>query len=126
MKSEIEPLTVDEYIAGFPPSIQERMNKIRTIIKKAAPDANEKISYRMPAYTLNGMLLYFAGHTKHIGFYPMTSAIYAFKDELQKFKTSRGTIRFPHEKALPAVLIKNIVKFRVKENLFKASNTRKR
>jgi uncharacterized protein YdhG (YjbR/CyaY superfamily) len=126
MRTEINQGTVDEYIAGYPPAIRDRMNKIRALIKKAAPDAKEKISYRMPAYTLNGMLLYFAGFAKHIGFYPMTSAIQAFKDELKGYKTSPGTIQFPHDKPLPLVLIKNIVKFRVKENLAKAPKIRKR
>lgn len=126
MKTVPAPGTVDKYISGFPPEIRQKLIKMRTLIKKVAPGAEEKISYRMPAYTLNGMLLYFAGHAKHIGLYPMTSAISAFKDELKGFKTSRGTIQFPHDKPLPLILIESIVRFRVKENLEKASNIRKR
>ena len=119
-------VTVDEYIAGFPAAVQERMKKIRAVIKKNAPGAVEKISYQMPAYSLNGMLLYFAGHAKHIGIYPMPSGILAFKEELKEYKTSPGTIQFPNDKPLPLDLIKNIVKFRVIENQEKVLRIRKR
>jgi uncharacterized protein YdhG (YjbR/CyaY superfamily) len=114
------PQSVDEYIDSYSPFVRERLTEIRKAIKKAAPEAEEKISYRMPAYTLKGMLLYFAAHSNHIGFYPMTTALAAFKDELSTFKTAKGTIQFPNDKPLPLKLITDIVKFRAKENLEKA------
>lgn len=120
MKSTSLPGTVDKYISGYPPVIREKMKKIRALIKKTVPQAEESISYQMPAYKLNGILIYFAGHAKHIGLYPMTSAISAFKDELKDYKTSRGTIQFPHDKPLPLHLIKDIITFRVMENQEKA------
>jgi uncharacterized protein YdhG (YjbR/CyaY superfamily) len=126
MKSTALPGTVDIYIACFPLEIREKMNIMRAIIKKAAPGAEEKISYRMPSYTFNGMLVYFAGHTRHIGLYPMASAIAAFKDELKDYKTSRGTIQFPHDKPFPLDLIKKIISFRVMENRDKALMKQKR
>jgi uncharacterized protein YdhG (YjbR/CyaY superfamily) len=114
------PVSVDEYIAGFPPAIQDRLIKIRSVIIKAAPEAEEKISYGMPAFTLKGMLIYFAAHTKHIGLYPLTSAIISFRDELSEYKTAKGSIQFPNDKPLPVKLISQIVAFRVAENKFKA------
>jgi uncharacterized protein YdhG (YjbR/CyaY superfamily) len=114
------PQSVDEYIASCPEEIQGRLKELRLAIKKAAPATEEKISYRMPAYTLKGMLLYFAAHTNHIGFYPMTTAIVAFKEELSSYKTAKGSIQFPNDKPLPLKLIAEMVKFRVKENLEKA------
>jgi uncharacterized protein YdhG (YjbR/CyaY superfamily) len=100
------PGTIDEYISGHSKPVQERLKKIRSITIKAAPDAIEKISYGMPAFTLHGMLLYFAAHTKHIGFYPFTTAIVA--------------IQFPNDKPLPVKLISQIIEFRVAENRLKA------
>jgi uncharacterized protein YdhG (YjbR/CyaY superfamily) len=120
MKQTKTPLTVDDYISGFNPDIQERLRILRTTIQKAAPAAEEKISYGMPAFTLKGMLVYYAAHTKHIGFYPFTTAIEAFREELSAFKTAKGTVQFPNENPLPVELISEIVKFRVEENLFKA------
>lgn len=113
-------LTIDEYISGFPLKIQERLEKIRSVVKETAPEAVEKISYGMPAYTLHGMLLYFAAHSRHIGFYPFTTAIQAFRDELKDYKTAKGSIQFPYDKPLPVKLISQIVKFRVAENIYKA------
>ena len=114
------PATFDEYKVMFPPEIQKRLEQIRRIVKKEAPQAEEKISYGMPAFTLNGMLLYFAAHTRHIGFYPFTTAITAFSEELSSYHTAKGSIRFPHDRPLPLELISEIVKFRVQENLEKA------
>jgi uncharacterized protein YdhG (YjbR/CyaY superfamily) len=114
------PGSFEEYIIAYPSSIQDRLQKIRSLVKKAAPDAEEKISYGMPAFTLQGMLLYFAAHTKHIGFYPFTTAIAAFREELSEYKTARGSIQFPNEKPLPVKLISQIIAFRVAENKMKA------
>lgn len=109
--------TVDEYIRTFPKEVATRLKAIRGIIKKAAPKAEEKISYGMAGYKLNGVLIYFAGYAHHIGLYPFPSAIQAFKKELGKYNTSKGTVQFAHDKPLPIPLIRKIVKLRVKERL---------
>ena len=114
------PKDIDEYIAGFPPDVQTILEKIRTTIRKAAPDAREKISYRMPTFTLQGNLVHFAAHKKHIGFYPAPSAIEEFKDELPGYRSSKGAVQFPLDRPIPFDLISEIVKFRVKENLKRA------
>lgn len=121
MDSEIIPKTVDDYIAGYPESIQEKLNEMRKTIIEAAPGASEKISYRMPAYTSNGMLVYFAAHTNHLGFYPFTTVLKAFSSELTPYHTTKGGIQFPYKSPLPLNLIKRIVEFRVQENLDKAA-----
>jgi uncharacterized protein YdhG (YjbR/CyaY superfamily) len=108
---------VDEYIAAFEPVIKERLEKLRQAIKKAAPAAEETISYMMPAYKLHGMLAYFAGYKNHIGFYPGAGGIEAFKKELSVYKGAKGSVQFPHEKPLPLGLVSKIVKYRVKQNL---------
>jgi uncharacterized protein YdhG (YjbR/CyaY superfamily) len=120
MKTTKVPENIDEYIANFPVHIQEKLNELRAIIKKAAPEAEEKISYQMPAFTLKGILVYFAGYTNHIGFYPTSSGVETFKDELAGFKSSKGTIQFPIDKPLPADLITRIVIFRSKENFLRS------
>lgn len=115
--------TVEEYILSFSKDIQERLNQLRKIIKEEATKAEEKISYNMPSYMLKGRLLYFAVHTNHIGLYALPSANIKFKDELRDYETSKGTIKFPHNKPLLTDLIRKIVKFRVKENLEKSKET---
>jgi uncharacterized protein YdhG (YjbR/CyaY superfamily) len=110
---------VDEYIALQPTEVREKLEKLRQAIKKAAPKAEEVISYQMPAYKFHGMLVYFAAYKNHIGFYPTGSGIIAFKNELSVYEGSKGTVRFPLDKSLPLGLISKIVKFRVKENLEK-------
>lgn len=108
--------SVDAYIAALPAEQQKLLKQIRKTIKAAAPAAEEVISYQMPAYKYQGMLVYFAAHTKHIGFYPVSTAIAAFLKELAAYKTTKGTLQFPYNKPLPLDLIKRIVQFRVKEN----------
>lgn len=108
--------TVDQYISVFPKETQVKLQELRKMIQKAAPQAEEVISYNMPAFRLNGMLVYYAGYKAHIGFYPMPSAIIAFKKELAGYTTSKGAIQFPLEKKLPVTLVKNMVKFRMLEN----------
>lgn len=115
MKSE-NIVEVDQYISSFPKETQVLLREIRAIIMKAAPNAEEVISYSMPAYKQNGMLVYFAGYAKHIGFYPTASGINAFKEEISKYKNSKGAVQFPLDKKLPAALITKMVKFKVKEN----------
>ena len=114
--------SIDEYIAGFPEDIQKKLQDIRETIKAAAPEAQEKISYQMPTFYLNGNLVHFAAHTSHIGFYPAPSGIEAFKRELAGYKNSKGAVQFPINEALPLALVRKIVEFRVEENLKKAES----
>ncbi len=114
------PKNIDEYIAGFPQDVQEILEKIRLTIRKAAPDAEETIKYRMPTFTLKGNLVYFAAFKKHIGFYPVPTGIEKFKNELSAYEGAKGSVRFPLDKPIPYGLISKIVKFRVKENLTRA------
>ena len=114
------PRTVDEYISGFPPNVQEILESIRAVIKEATPDAEETISYQMPTFTLKGNLVHFAAFKKHIGFYPIPTGIEAFKDELSAYVCGKGSVQFPLDKPMPLDLIRRIVEFRVKENLAKA------
>ena len=115
-----KPVDTDTYIAGYPKETQKNLKLLRATIKKVAPHAEEIISYGMPAYKWNGMLVYFAAYEKHIGFYPGSSGIAAFKKELASYKTSKGTVQFPVEEPVPLPLIARIVKFRLKENQEKA------
>jgi uncharacterized protein YdhG (YjbR/CyaY superfamily) len=112
--------TIDEYIASFPETTQIILKQVRVTVKKAAPKAEETISYKIPAFTFHGRLVYFAAFKKHIGFYPRASGIEAFKKELSVYKGARGSVQFPIDKPMPLALITKIVKFRVKENLLKA------
>lgn len=107
---------VDAYIASFPQPTKLKLEALRAAIKKAAPKAEELISYKMPAYKLNGMLVYFAAYKNHIGFYPTASGILAFKKELSIYKGAKGSVQFPLTEELPLNLITKIVKFRVQEN----------
>jgi uncharacterized protein YdhG (YjbR/CyaY superfamily) len=107
--------TVDEYISTFPPSTKKILQDVRKTIKAAAPQAEDVISYNMPASKLNGILVYYAAYEKHIGFYPTDSGIRVFKDQLGDYKYSKGAIQFPIDKPMPFDLITKIVKFRVKE-----------
>ena len=112
---------IDEYIAGFPGEVQSVMQELRSAIKKAAPKAQETISYQMPTFTLEGNLVHFAGHKNHIGFYPAPSGIDYVSKKLSGFELSKGTIRFPLDRPIPFDLIKRIVQLRVTENLEKAA-----
>lgn len=114
-----KPTDTDSYIASFPKETQKLLKEVRKTIKEAAPGAEELISYGMPAFKLNGPVAYFAGYEHHIGFYPTGSGIAAFKDEIQKYKNSKGAVQFPLDKPIPVALIKKMVKFKVKENLEK-------
>jgi len=109
--------SIDEYIAVFPKEIQKILRELRATIKTSAPDAEERISYQIPTFALKGNLVHFAAFKKHIGFYPTSSAIQAFKHELAIYEGAKGTIRFPIGKPLPLKLISKIVKYRVAENL---------
>lgn len=117
-----EIVDADQYISLFPEHIQKLLQELRTIIRETVPDAEEVISYQMPAYKYHGMLVYFAGYPKHIGFYPTPGGISAFKEELSVYKNAKGSVQFPLNQALPAELIKKIVTFRMKENLEKEAS----
>jgi Uncharacterized conserved protein len=108
--------TIDEYVEAQPKDLQRILSELRSTIRKAAPDATEKISYRMPTYYYNGNLVHFAAYERHIGFYPTPSGVVEFQDELKKYHTSKGAIQFPIDEPLPLELVTRIVKFRVAEN----------
>lgn len=110
---------IDEYISLFPKDVQAILESLRQTIRKAAPKAEEAISYQMPTFKLNGNLVHFAAYKNHVGFYPTPSGIEAFKKELSKYKNSKGAVQFPIDEKLPLGLITKIVKFRVKEDLAK-------
>jgi uncharacterized protein YdhG (YjbR/CyaY superfamily) len=116
---------IDEYITSYPKETQKVLERVRATIKKAAPKAEEAISYGIPAFKLNGMLVWFAAYSKHIGFYPRPSGIEAFKKELSIYKGAKGSVQFPLDKPMPLGLITKIVKFRVAENLQKAKIKKK-
>lgn len=123
-RAGVVPQTMDDYIAGFPASVQTRLRKIRATIRRTAPRATEMISYGIPAFTLNGPLIYFAGFKAHIGLYPMTATIRRqFKKELSGYLSGKATAKFPLDKPIPYTLIEQIVKFRVKENFVEADRT---
>ena len=119
MMKTIDVKDVDSYIATFPTHTQLLLETMRTVIRKAAPKAEEIISYKMPAYKLGTMLVFFAGYKNHIGFYPSGSGIEAFKKELSVYKGAKGSVQFPIDKPLPIGLITKIVKLRVRENMEK-------
>ena len=108
--------TIDEYIKAFPDDVQRILKKMRKTIRDAAPGALEEISYQMPAFKLNGALVYFAAFKNHIGFYPTSSGIKQFKKELIQYQGGKGSVQFPIEKPIPYDLVKKIVIFRMKEN----------
>jgi len=111
--------TVDEYIALHPPPIKAGLDLLRKTIKTAAPEAEELISYQMPAYRLKGMLAFFSATKKHYGFYPTASPIIAFREKLKSYETSKGAVRLPLDKPIPVKLITAMVKWKVRENLAK-------
>jgi uncharacterized protein YdhG (YjbR/CyaY superfamily) len=109
--------TMDEYIAAFPKNVQVILENLRQVIKESAPGAEEAMAYGIPTFRLNGNLVHFAAYKNHIGFYPTSSGIAAFKKELSPYKQSKGTVQFPIDRPMPFALIKKIVRYRVKENL---------
>lgn len=115
------PATIDEYIAGFPPAIQEILQQIRATIRAAAPDAQETISYQMPTFTLQGNLVHFAAFKQHIGFYPTPSGTAHFEAALAPYQSGKGSVRFPLDAPIPYDLIADIVRFRVAESVAQAA-----
>jgi uncharacterized protein YdhG (YjbR/CyaY superfamily) len=116
----------EEYSERFPDDVQRLLRKVRQTIRKAAPEAVETISYQMPAFRLQRMLVWYAAHTNHIGFYPGASGIAAFKSELSDYKMAKGSVQFPFDEPLPVSLIARIVKFRVKELQMSSSSSSSR
>ncbi|MBM9577679.1 DUF1801 domain-containing protein [Leptospira sp. 201903070] len=114
--SGVKYKTIDEYIGSFPKETREILSEMRNIVRKAAPQAKEKIGYNMPAFEYNGILVYFAAYKKHLGFYPTSIATKIFADDLAPYKYSKGAIQFPLDRKLPKTLISKIVKLRVEEN----------
>ncbi len=112
--------TVNEYFSSLPANSKTLLTSLRKIIKEAAPEAEEVISYNMPAFKQNGILVYYAAHKSHIGFYPGSSAVTEiFKKDLTEYETSKGTIQFRLDKPIPKLLVKNIVKYKLKQDLEK-------
>lgn len=108
--------SIDEYIKAYPKDVQERLNKLREVIHKAAPDAIEAIAYGMPTFRQNGNVIHFAAFKNHIGVYPAPSGIEEFAEELKPYAKSKGTIQFQHSEEIPYDLITRITKYRVQEN----------
>jgi uncharacterized protein YdhG (YjbR/CyaY superfamily) len=115
--ARVPPETIDEYIAGFPKEVQVILAKVRHTIRLAAPGAQEKISYGIPTFTLKGHLVHFGAFKKHVGFYPTSSGIAAFQQELSAYQGARGSVQFPLDQPVPYALIGKIVEFRVRESL---------
>lgn len=111
-----KPRTIEEYIDAAPPEVREILYQLHECIREAAPGAAESLKWSMPAYSYQKILVTFALHKHHIGFYPMPSAIKAFAPKLTEYKNATGSVQFPLEKKLPLPLIRQMVKFRVKES----------
>ncbi len=114
------PRSIDEYIASFSPGVQAILEKIRLTIRQAAPDAQETISYNIPAFKLGGILVYFAAFKKHIGLYPPVRGDARLEQSLSIYAGEKGNLRFPLDQPMPLRLIERIVKLRVKQNMSKA------
>jgi uncharacterized protein YdhG (YjbR/CyaY superfamily) len=126
-EKEIDAISqVDAYIGAFPQHVQDKLEEIRRIIYTAVPGATETISYGIPTFVLSGNLVHYAGYEKHIGFYPGSSGIATFKDDLAGYKSAKGSVQFPLDKPLPKQVITKIVRFRVEENLKKARKSKKK
>ena len=107
--------TINNYISKYPPEVQQRLEQVRACIKEIIPDAEEVFSYGVPAFKLKKVVVMYAAHKEHIGFYPMPETIEAFKDRLKDYSYAEGTVRFPHTKDLPLELIREMVTFRLSQ-----------
>src|SRR5271169_1792015 len=119
------PETIDDYIVGFPPEVRVILEKLRATIRKAAPEAEEAIKYRLPTYVLSGNLVHFGAFKRHIGFYATPTGNKKFRKELSTYEGAKGSVQFPLDKPIPFGLISKMVKFRVKENLERSVAKRK-
>jgi uncharacterized protein YdhG (YjbR/CyaY superfamily) len=115
------PTTIDEYISAFSPEVQAILQKIRQVVRSVAPDAEETISYKIPAFKLHGVLVYFAAFKNHIGFYPPIKGDAQLEKDVSPYVNEKGNLRFPLNQPIPYDLIKRLTKFRVKQNLAKAA-----
>lgn len=115
------PKSIDQYIAGFPPDVGAILERIRRRIRSAAPEAQETISYGIPAFQQSGILVYFAAFQKHIGLYPPVAGDASLEKAISRYAGEKGNLRFPLDQPIPYGLIERIVKLRVKQNLAKAS-----
>ena len=120
------PTSIDEYIAGFSPEVQAILQRIREAVRNAAPEAKEAISYRMPAFMLHGLLVYFAAFKRHIGVYPPVAGDASLEIELSPFAGEKGNLRFPLDQPIPYHLIERIVELRAGQNLAKAAERRRK
>jgi uncharacterized protein YdhG (YjbR/CyaY superfamily) len=120
------PKTIDEYISAFSPEVQAILERIRQVVRSAAPDAQEAISYQIPAFKLNGVLVYFAAFKKHIGFYPPVRGDARLEKAVSPYAGEKGNLRFPLDQPIPYALIERIAKLRVRQNLVKAKAQRKK
>ncbi len=120
------PKDIDEYIARFPADVRAILEKVRTTIRTAAPEAKERISYQMPAFKQHGILVYFAGWKKHIGLYPPVSGDKALEKAVARYAGPKGNLQFPLDQPIPYGLIARVVKLRVKQDLAKAAANRKK
>lgn len=123
--SRAKPKTIAEYIALFPPDVQEILEKIRATIRSAAPDAQETISYQIPTFTLNGALVHFAAFKNHIGFYPPVKGDAKIEAAVARYAGEKGNLRFPLDEPVPYRLIERIVKLRMKQNLAKGAEKKR-
>jgi uncharacterized protein YdhG (YjbR/CyaY superfamily) len=117
--SKATPSTIDEYIQMFPGNVQALLVSLRQTIREAAPEAEETISYQIPTFKQNGILVHFAAFKKHIGFYPTPSGVEAFQEELSAYESSKGSVKFRMDQELPLDLVHRIVRSRVQQNLEK-------
>ena len=120
------PKTIDEYISAFSPEVRAILQEVRQVVRSAAPDAQEAISYNIPAFKLNGVLVYFAAFKKHIGFYPPIRGDSRLEKAVSQYAGEKGNLRFPLDQPIPYALIERITKLRVKQNLAKAKAQRKK
>ena len=119
MKADETAATIDDYIAGHPPKIRARLSAMRKTIRQHAPEAEERISYRIPTFYMNGNLVHFAAFARHVGFYPGAAGIATFRDALAPYKSAKGSVQFPHDEPLPLELVAEIVRFRVAQQASK-------
>jgi uncharacterized protein YdhG (YjbR/CyaY superfamily) len=119
MKADETAATIDDYIAGHPPKIRARLSAMRKTIRQHAPEAEERISYRIPTFYMNGNLVHFAAFARHVGFYPGAAGIATFRDALASYKSAKGSVQFPHDEPLPLELVAEIVEFRVAQQASK-------
>jgi uncharacterized protein YdhG (YjbR/CyaY superfamily) len=124
MTGQSGPTTIDEYIAAFPPDVQSILKRIRLTVRKAAPQAEEKISYRIPAFFMGGVLIYFAAFKNHIGVYPPVRGDEKLTEAIAPYRGEKGNLKFPLDEPIPYALVSRIVKLRVKQHKEKARSKR--